>query len=119
MADKVIYFTAGEKPTTEELADIAKLNAVAAQGYVVNVSNSTVDSGLGTIEACDYVAGTVPDDYSEVPVFDVDSPPIPNLPATAAVVYDAEALTVTVTGTYVDTATFTVVDNAITEIVLS
>lgn len=119
MVDKVIYFTAGEVPTSGELQDIEKINSVAERGYIVNVSNGSVDSGLGGIEACNYVAGSIPDEYAEVPVFDVDAPPIPNLPETAAVVYDGDIKEIAVTGEYTDSVQFTVVDGVISAIVLS
>lgn len=92
---KIIYFTAGTTPTEEELADINALNALAAAQYDVNVSNGSVPSGLGddAIEASDFVAGTIPDAYEAVDIFDINNPPEPsNLPATQAVVSDEDVL---------------------------
>lgn len=112
MTKKVIYFTAGSKPTSGELADIALLNSLAEPAYVVNVSNGAVDSGLGAIEVSDYAAGTVPGDYSAVDVFDLTNPPQPeNLIATQAVVYDTQELVIGLT-----TYTFTVAGGVITAI---
>lgn len=112
MSKKIIYFTAGAVPTVGELADIAVLNSLSGPEYVVNVSNGAVDSGLGTIEASDYAAGTVPVDYSAVDVFSLTNPPAPaSLIGTQAVVYDTQALVIGPT-----TYTFTVVAGVITAI---
>lgn len=95
MSKKIIYFTASSSPTAGEVADIAALNAMAGPEYVVNVSNGAVDSGLGKIESSDYVAGTVPGDYSAVGVFSIANPPRPaSLPSNQAVVFDAQAINV-------------------------
>lgn len=112
MSKKIIYFTAGSSPTAGELADIAALNSLAGPEYVVNVSNGAVDSGLGTIEASDYAAGTIPGDYSAVDVFSIANPPRPaSMIATQAVVYDTQALVIGTT-----TYTFTVAGGVITAI---
>lgn len=92
---KIIYFTANGKPTTQENADIAALNALAAAPYQVNVSRADVLSGLGSIESCDFVAGSVPSAYSAKTVFDVSEPPRPDtLPSTQGVVSDGQELEV-------------------------
>jgi hypothetical protein len=112
MTRKIIYFTASAVPTAQELAAIDTLNALGGQQYQVNVSNATVDSGLGGIEASDFVAGSAPTDYSAVPVFDVNNPPRPaSMIAAQAVVYDGQALVIGAT-----TYTFTVTDGVITAI---
>lgn len=112
MSKKVIYFTAGYASTAGELSDIAALNSLAGPEYVVNVSNGTVDGGLGSIESSDYVAGAVPGDYSAVPVFNIANPPRPaSLPSNQAVVFDTQALVIGPT-----TYTFTVVGGVITAI---
>jgi len=120
---KVTYFTASEKATADELADIAALNALSNDPYEILVRNGAQSNSYGAgPDATDYVAGTIPDEYSDTedfPVFDVDNPPVPGLDDTQAVVSDGEALTVPVTGTYATTATVTVVDGAVTAIVLS
>lgn len=82
---KIIYFLAGEAPTSGELADIAQLNAAAVAPYSIAVRRgddvASYSFGAG-IEAADYVAGTVPAAYSDeedFPVFDPDNvPPVVN-----------------------------------------
>lgn len=92
---KIIYFTAGSNATGQENVDIATLNALAAAPYQVNVSRADVPSGLGSIEACDFVAGTIPSAYSAKAVFDVSEPPRPdNMQSTQGVVSDGQELDV-------------------------
>lgn len=110
---KVIYFTAGKLPTTQEKADIAALNALAVAPFEIAV-RSAVDSlafGAGNEEA-DYVSGTVPaayDDEEEFPVFDVDNPPAGALPATMAIVADGQEFAATG-----GTVTLSVADGVVT-----
>lgn len=112
MSKKIIYFTAASSPTSGELADIAALNGLSGPEYVVNVSNGSVDSGFGSIESSDYVAGTVPGDYSGVTAFNISNPPRPaSLPSNQAVVFSTQALVIGAT-----TYTFTVVSGVITAI---
>lgn len=79
MTQKIIYFTAGEKATTEELAEIAALNTKAAVPYEVVVRRADKqlgdDYGDDRLEACDFVAGTVPTAYNSETVFDIDAMP--------------------------------------------
>ena len=118
---RVLYFTAGNVTTTDEAADIAAITKAIHYGYELYVRNSQISTDTGTgPEAANYVAGSVPDDYSGAPVFDIDNPPSnPFLPTTQAVVSNGQALTVPVTGTYTDTATVTVANGAVTGIELS
>lgn len=128
---KVVYFTAGINATAGELADIAKLNAAAEPQYEVLVANGAANAEYGEsdrIIPADFVAGTIPDVYRvdgdplEDPVYpEIDPDAIPNqaLTATQAIVNDAEALTVPVTGTYTTTATVSVANGVVTGIVLS
>lgn len=61
MTKKIIFFTAGVVPTEAEQAQIDALNALSAPGYNVAVRNSTQSASFGSgIEACDFVAGTIP-----------------------------------------------------------
>ena len=108
MTQKIIYFTAGDVPTTEEKAEITALNAFAS-AYSVTVSNGSVAPNLGLdsegdpiLDACDLVAGTVPTIYEDLPVIDV---------AAIATVTDGQGLEL---GGSV--YTFTVVDGEITAI---
>lgn len=115
---KVIYFTAGDKPTTGEQAEIDALNALAALPYNVVVRNGARSTAFGAgIEAADYVAGTIPTAYNDAetyPVFDPDAPPAPDtLPATQAVVSDAQVLDTDDGGT----VTLTIAGGAITSAV--
>ncbi|AIW01677.1 virion structural protein [Pseudomonas phage vB_PaeS_C1] len=119
---KVVYFTAGINATAGELADIAKLNAAAEPQYEVLVANGAANAEYGETDRIipsDYVAGTAPSAYSEVDVIDPDAIPNQALTATQAIVNDAEALTVPVTGTYTTTATVSVANGVVTGIVLS
>lgn len=104
---KVIYFTAGDVPTTDEKADIAKLNAAAVAPYDVAVRSAIrpMSSG-GPLEACDYASGTIPTAYNAKPVIDPDAIPNQNLSSTQAIVTNGQTITgVTGSGT---TATITV-----------
>lgn len=66
----VLYFTAGKVPTTGELADIAALNAISGLNVGVRNGSSSVNQEYGTnLEACDYVAGTVPTAYNGVTAY--------------------------------------------------
>lgn len=128
---KVVYFTAGINATSGELADIAKLNAAAEPQYEVLVVNGAANAEYGETDRiipADFIAGTIPDVYRvdgdplEDPVYpEIDPDAIPNqaLTATQAIVNDAEALTVPVTGTYTTTATVSVANGVVTGIVLS
>ena len=128
---KVVYFTAGINATAGELADIAKLNAAAEPQYEVFVANGAANAEYGETDSiipADFIAGTIPDVYRvdgdplEDPVYpEIDPDAIPNqaLTATQAIVNDAEALTVPVTGTYTTTATVSVANGVVTGIVLS
>lgn len=110
MTSKILYFTAGQYPTTEELADIQKLNDAAEQPYSVNVMNAAADVKYGPLlKDCDYVAGSVPEPYSEVATIDPDNLPVQGLKSTQAVVNSGQ--TYNVTG---GTVTLTVADNAVT-----
>jgi len=128
---KVVYFTAGINATSGELADIAKLNAVAVPQYEVLVANGAANAEYGETDRiipADFIAGTITDVYrvdgdpEKDPVYpEIDPDVIPNqaLMATQAIVNDAEALAVPVTGTYTTTATVSVANGVVTGIVLS
>jgi len=103
---KVIYFTAGDVPTTDEKADIAKLNAAAVAPYDVAVRSAIrpMSSG-GPLEACDYASGTVPTAYNAKPVIDPDAISNQNLSSTQAIVTNAQKITgVTGSGTVANIA---------------
>lgn len=123
MAEKVVFFTAGPVPTSGELADIAKLNAVSVPQYetlVVNGASVTGDEyGTGRLIPCDAVAGTIPTDYNAIDEIDPDAIPNTALLSTQTIVAHGQALEVPVTGTYTDTATVSVVAGVVTGIVLS
>ena len=100
---KVIYFTAGPAPTTDENTAIAKLNALAIPAYEVKVFNGVQNPNYGYgKEECDYAAGTIPVAYNAKTVIDPDSPPRPdNLPNTQAIVNNAQKIAgVTGSGTF-------------------
>lgn len=124
---KIIFFTAGQNPTVNEAADIAKLNALASESYVVVVRDGSKPNdqkyGAGPEEA-DYVAFTSPMTkpaaYAAKTQFDPAKPLAGgNLTATQQIVSTGQVITgVTVTGSGT-TATFTVAGGKVTGIVLS
>lgn len=69
MTLKVLYFIAGVKPTTDEAAAIASLNAGTEAPLQVEVRTNLVSNTYETIEDADFVAGTVPSAYSALPVY--------------------------------------------------
>lgn len=74
MADKILYFLAGDVATVDELADIVKLNTAAEVPYLVGVRNSKVSTNYGAgPEECDFVAGTIPTAYTAKPTVDPDT----------------------------------------------
>jgi hypothetical protein len=92
---KVIYFTAGDVPTTDEKADIAKLNAAAATPYEVAVRSGIRSLGTtGNFEAADYVSGTVPASapWNAKPVIDPDAIPNQSLSSTQAIVTNGQQI---------------------------
>lgn len=98
MAQTILYFTAGEKPTVDEAADIAALETLVAPAYEFKVSRgdaSTGDQSYGYgVQEPDFVAGEVPDTiYDGIPVLDLDDDiPLTALPGgTVAVLNSAGA----------------------------
>jgi hypothetical protein len=72
MTQNIIYFTASDVPTTEELVEIAAWNAFV-NAYRLTVSNGSVAPGLGfdsegdpVMDDAAFVAGTIPALYAEV-----------------------------------------------------
>ena len=108
MAKRVIYFTAGVTPTSGELAEIAKLNTAADKPYEVIVMNGAANAKYGEtnrLAPCDFVAGTVPTIYNAKDVVDPDAIPVQNLPATQAIVTNAQKIAgVTGSGTFANIA---------------
>jgi hypothetical protein len=107
---KIIFFTAGIGATVGEQTAIDKLLERCEADYELVIRNR-LQSGVGeSVEAADYVAGTVPasGDYDEYDVIDEDAIPAQGLLATEAVVQDGVAYAGFV---------ITVVDGAITAIV--
>lgn len=92
MTKRILYFTAGAALTEQEKADIEALNALAEPQYRVTVHNGDVDPDY--LVPGDFAAGAVPDDYEELPVFDPENPPGPELPDTQAIVTDGQSLEV-------------------------
>lgn len=94
MAQKVLYFTAGQQPTEGELADIAALNAASLPQYETLVVNGAVTAEYGEdrLIPCDFVAGSIPEAYDEIDEIDPDA--IPNAPLleTEAIVSDGEEI---------------------------
>jgi hypothetical protein len=117
---KVIFFTADNVPTVGELADIANLNARAVAPYEIAVRNTKVAARYGAgIEACDFVAGTVPVAFNAKPVIDPDAIPATGLTALQAVVTHNVDIVTPVTGVYATKIKATVVAGVITGFVLS
>lgn len=131
MTKKIIYFTAAANVTPAEQADIDALNALTVPAYSLKVANAAVLPNLGMMPnpdpepdpedpeivpilmACDFVAGTIPADYSGKDEIDPDAPPVPDVGEDRAVVADSQVITIGE-----ETFTFTVVDGAITAIVV-
>lgn len=117
---KILYFTSDIKPTTPEAAEISKLNAITPAAFDVKVLNGKQTSPKHRVTA-DYMAGAIPPTYRDggvdvgtplYTVIDPNNPPAPNtLPATQAMVYNGQVVTV---GGH--SYTFTVAANAITAI---
>lgn len=114
MAQKVLYFTAGPQPTSPELADIAKLNAVSLPQYETQVVNGAAvtgdEYGAGRLIPCDAVAGTIPEDYDEIDEIDPDAIPNTALLSTQKIVAHGDVITLSNGGT----ATLTIVAGVIT-----
>lgn len=108
MAKRILFFTAGITPTSGELAAIAKLNTAADKPYEVTVMNGAANTKYGEtnrLVPCDFVAGTVPTIYNAKTVVNPDAIPVQNLPATQAIVTNAQKITgVTGTGTVANIA---------------
>lgn len=118
MTAKVIYFTAGAIATSGELADIAKLNVAAVAPLEVVVRRGdgvgSQEYGAGE-EAADYVAGTPPAPYNVALDYPAALGPLgAALGPLQAVVTNGQEIAVTG-----GTATITVVNGEITEIVIA
>lgn len=79
MTKKILYFVENVLVTEAEVAEIDKLNETR---FIVNVVNASEDIryGVGRRIPCDFVAGTIPEAYRDIPVFDIDSLPEPGGP---------------------------------------
>lgn len=115
---KIIYFTAGAVATTEEKADITKLNALVGSPFEVVVRNGAIPHqyAVGNKEAAAYAAGTIPTLYNTLPVADPDNPPAPVIDGTFT--GDALAATVTGEGPNYD-ASVTIVNGVVTAVTLT
>jgi hypothetical protein len=76
MSQSIIFFTAGQVATPEEQTAIAALE-LQANPYTLKVFNAKAspDFGYGR-EETDFVAGAVPQSYSDVPVFGSSPEPL-------------------------------------------
>lgn len=72
MSERILYFTAANVPTEAEQAAIDRLEALAASPYSINIRSAATESTMPDEEDCDYVAGSVPTEYSGVTLFDED-----------------------------------------------
>lgn len=109
MTAKVLFFTAGQGATVGEQADIDQLLA-AAKPYDIQLRSASASSKFGErIEACDFVAGTIPAGYEAKAVLNPDDLPAVVLTDTQVVVDDADTLVVTA-----GTVTFDVTDSVLT-----
>lgn len=65
MTKKLLFFIAGTVPTVAEQAQIDALNALTTPGYSVGVRSALHNSTYTpNLEACDFVAGTIPTAYN-------------------------------------------------------
>jgi hypothetical protein len=119
----VLYFLAGNIPTTPESVEIAKIVA-AGPSYVLRIRNggggqpANPNYGAGP-ETADLYAGTPPAAYANTttyPRLDPTAIPVLNLLATQVVINSGFTHAVTGTGT---TATVTIAGGVITGIALS
>lgn len=111
---KVLFFTAGALATSGELAAIAAITALNMEPIEVGIRNPDANPNYGAgPEETDFVAGTVPDLYTEVPVFDPGDFG-PTLTATQAIVSNGQVIAVAG-----GNATITVVNNVVTNIVIA
>lgn len=101
---KILYFTARPLPTAEEISDIEAINAIVSS-YNLSVATAAVPAGLGldengdpVLDVCDYVAGTVPAEYSDKPVFDPDNPPV-DIGDDQVIITNGDAVTAELNGT--------------------
>ena len=132
MTDKVLYFIAGNVPTVSELADIALLNAAAEPVYEIGVRSNLqpAEYGVDRLEPAVYVAGTVPETFTDAvdenddPIYtEIDPENLPDgggdLEPTDAIVSNGGSVTVTHNnGGTPRTGTVAVADNAVTGITL-
>lgn len=94
---KIVYFTVGTVPTPQELADIETMNLAAAAPYEVLVVNGSANAEYGEtyrLIPCDFVAGTVPDNYAEIAVIAPEDMGKDELAATDTIVSDGSSVTV-------------------------
>lgn len=114
---KIIYFTAGDLPTTQEKAEIAALNALAVAPFEVVVRSAARSLAFGAgNEAADFKDGTPPSSYNGTPALDLTAPPATALPAGYALVADGQVIS-GVTGAGANTeATISVEDGQISGI---
>jgi hypothetical protein len=103
-AEKVIYFTAGPVPSTQEKIEIAAINTQAAAPYTVAVRNSLKARTRASNEASTYVAGAIPPNYRDggvdsgtpyATVYTYTNPPDPPaLPSAQAILRTGQQLTI-------------------------
>lgn len=127
---KIIFFTASRAATVDENAAIAEIEALAVSAYSLSIRTiydgtdpayGNDDDGDARNEVADYVAGTIPATgyYHGLPVFNPDAPPV-DLPATDAIVSNAEVVSITNSaGADGHNATAAVAANAITSLKLA
>lgn len=86
---KVIFFTAGPIPTSQEKADIDALSAKLE--ILVRNGKADAEYGAGRLEPCDFVYenANIPDAYADVP-----TTTNPHVPANGAIVTDTQKLNV-------------------------
>lgn len=98
---RVIFFTASNQTTPTEATAIAALHAATDQQFEVQVMSAGSvgnmlavgggpDYGSGRPAPADYVAGTIPAEFSAVPVFDPVNPPAPS--PTQVVIHDTQSI---------------------------
>jgi hypothetical protein len=89
MTKRILYFVETTMATEEEVAEIEKLNETR---FIVNVLNASEDIryGVGRRIPCDFVAGTVPESYGDIPVFDIGS--LPELPEPTPPIQDGQII---------------------------
>lgn len=71
---KILFFIAAQVATAAEQRQIDALTALTSKGYEIGVRtalSNVADMTPNEIEDCDFVAGSVPTEYDDIPTFGI------------------------------------------------